>query len=78
MLRLNIKVIPNAKVNKLTEETGRIKVHLTAKAVDGKANQALIEFLAEHYKVRKSQVSILRGQKARDKVVEIRPDQRAT
>ena len=77
-MKLNIKVIPNAKVNRLTEEPGRLKVHLTAKAVDGKANQALIEFLAEHYDIKKYQISIIRGLKSRDKIVEIGPDQRAT
>ncbi len=71
MAKLNIKVIPNAKKNKLVEEPGRIKVYLTAPAVEGKANSALIEFLAEHFKVKKSSISIIRGATSREKVVEI-------
>jgi uncharacterized protein len=72
MAKFNIKVIPNAKQNKLVEEPGRLKVHLTARAVEGKANAALIEFLSGHFKVRKSAISIVRGEKNREKIVEIR------
>jgi uncharacterized protein len=61
-MRLNIKVIPNAKQNKLVEEPGRLKVYLTAPPVDGKANKALIAFLAEHFQVKKSAIRIVRGQ----------------
>lgn len=71
MRRLNIKVVPNAKRNKLVEEPGRLKVYLTAPAVEGKANSALIEFLAEHFNTKKSKISIIRGLTSREKVVEI-------
>jgi hypothetical protein len=71
-MKLNIKVIPYAKQNKLVEEPGRLKVHLTTPAVEGKANEALIEFLAEHYKIKKNKISIIRGMKSREKVIEIR------
>jgi len=70
-MRLNIRVQPNAKQNKIVEETGRFKVYLTVPPVEGKANQALIEFLAEHFNVKRSQVKILRGEKSRDKAIEI-------
>jgi len=72
MAKFNIKVMPNAKHNKLAEEPGRLKVYLTARAVEGKANAALIEFLSEHFGVRKSSISIIRGLTSREKVVEIR------
>jgi hypothetical protein len=72
LMKMNIKVIPNAKQNKLVEEPGRFKVYLTAPAVEGKANQALIEFLAGHFNVKKSRISIVRGGKSREKVVEVR------
>jgi uncharacterized protein (TIGR00251 family) len=50
---------------------GRIKVRLAARAVEGKANEALIEFLAAHYKVPKRNVRITAGLKSRQKRVEI-------
>jgi uncharacterized protein (TIGR00251 family) len=71
MRRLNIKVIPNAKANKLVEEPGRSKVYLTAPAVEGKANAALIEFLAKHFETKKSKISIIRGLTSRIKVVQL-------
>jgi len=68
---LAIRVIPNAKQNKIVDEGERLKVYLTAPAVDGRANKALIALLAEHFGVRKSSISIIRGEKSRDKVIQI-------
>ncbi len=64
---IEIKVVPNAKRNEFKNG----KVYLTAPAVEGKANRALIEFLAEYYGVRKSRVKIIRGLKSRNKVIQI-------
>ncbi|OGC06682.1 hypothetical protein A2230_01430 [candidate division WOR-1 bacterium RIFOXYA2_FULL_36_21] len=64
---LKLKIIPNAKRNELKGD----KVYLTAPPVDGKANKALIEFLSEHFKIKKRQISIVRGEKSRNKVVAI-------
>jgi len=71
MKTYNIRVIPNAKQNKLVQEQNRLKVYLVAPPVDGKANKALIEFLSDYFKVKKSAVSIVRGLKGREKVVNI-------
>lgn len=70
-MRLNVRVIPNAKQNKIVDEGYRLKVYLTAPAVEGKANKALIEFLAEHFKAKRNKIKIIRGEKSRDKVLEI-------
>ncbi|MDD4178996.1 MAG: DUF167 domain-containing protein [Candidatus Margulisbacteria bacterium] len=69
---VNVKVVPNAKRNKIIEENGKLKVYLNAPAVDGKANQALLEFMAEHYGVKRRQVTIIRGERNREKVVEVK------
>jgi uncharacterized protein (TIGR00251 family) len=68
---LTIKVVPNAKQEKVVQEPGRLKVYLSAPAVEGKANVRLVKFLAEHYKVRKRDVVIKSGLRSRDKLVEI-------
>ncbi len=68
---VNIKVIPKAKKIHIKQEAGRLKVYLTAPAIEGKANSALIEILADYFKVKKSSVSIIRGEKSREKVVSI-------
>lgn len=49
----------------------RLKVKLRQRAVDGAANQALVEFLAEHYGVPKRSVRIAAGRKSRLKRVVI-------
>ena len=70
-MQLNVKVIPGAKKNFIKEEAGALKVYLQAPPVEGKANEALIELLAEHFAVRKRQVVIIKGLKSRNKVVKI-------
>ena len=70
-MKIKIRVQPNAKQNKIVEENGRYKVYLTAPPVEGKANQALIEFLSENFKVKRSKIKLLKGAKSRDKLVEI-------
>ena len=70
-MRLSVKVIPQAKKDRIVEEPGRLKVYLTAPPVDGKANEALIEVLAARFKVKRSQVKIVKGQKGRLKIVDI-------
>lgn len=70
-MRINVKVIPNAKKSRIINEEGGLKVYITAPAVDGKANKALIELLAEHFVVRKSDAKIIKGERSRDKIVEI-------
>ncbi|MFH0753501.1 MAG: DUF167 domain-containing protein [Candidatus Omnitrophota bacterium] len=51
---LEVKVVPGARKNLFKEESGGIKVYLTAPPVDGKANEALVCFLAKHYGIRSS------------------------
>ena len=70
-MRLNIKVIPRSSRNKITEEAGILKIYVTSPAVEGKANKAVIEALAEHFNGKKSMVSIISGSKSRMKMVEI-------
>ena len=71
IMLINLKIIPNAKQPKIVPENDGYKVYIPAPAVDGKANACLIKFLAEHFKVRKSAVSLVRGETSRHKVVEI-------
>lgn len=50
---------------------GAIKIRLAAPPVDGAANAALIEFVAERLGVAKSRVKLLSGASSRRKVLEI-------
>ncbi len=71
MKTIDLKVIPGAKKDDLKDEDGQVRVYLTAPPVDGKANKALIQFLAKYYGVRKSAVEIIKGLKSRQKTVRI-------
>jgi hypothetical protein len=50
---------------------GALHVQVAAPPVEGKANQALVELLAEVLGVRHSQVTILSGERSRHKVVRV-------
>lgn len=70
---LELHVQPGASRTGFAGRHGdRIKVRLAARAVDGKANEALIEFLSAHYGVPRRNVRITSGLKSRQKRVEIR------
>ncbi len=71
-MKLNIKVIPNSKQEKVIQEENRLKVCLKSRALEGKANKALIQLLAKHFNTKKSNINIIIGLKSRKKVVEIK------
>jgi uncharacterized protein (TIGR00251 family) len=48
---------------------GRLKIRIKAPPVDGKANAALIEYLAEEFSVTRSQICIVRGATSRSKTL---------
>ena len=67
-----IKVHPRARKNSITGELGdALKLSITSPPIDGRANQACIEFLAKLLKVPRSSVTIASGQSSRDKVVRV-------
>jgi len=48
-----------------------IKVKVTAPPIEGKANKALIQFLAKEWKLSPSRIEILKGQHSREKTLKI-------
>jgi uncharacterized protein (TIGR00251 family) len=67
-----VKVHPRAKKNAITGELGSaLKLSLTAPPIDGKANEACIEFFAKLLKVPRSSVTIASGQTSRAKVIRV-------
>ena len=68
-----IKVHPRAKKNAIAGELGdALKVALTAPPVEGKANEACIEFFAKLLEVPRSSVTIAAGQSSRNKLIRIK------
>jgi uncharacterized protein (TIGR00251 family) len=77
MDRLPIRVQPGAKANEIVgwmadAHGGEVlKIRLRAPAVEGNANAALIEFLADTLGLRTRQITLERGDKSREKVVQV-------
>jgi len=71
-VRFAVRVIPRAKHNTITGvHGGALKVRLTAPPVEGKANAALEEFLAQVLGVRRSQVQVVAGYTSRQKTISV-------
>lgn len=70
---ITVKVTPHAKKNEITGllEDGTIKIKVTAPAVEGAANEALIEFLSDLFKIKKNQIEIVVGQTSERKLVSL-------
>ena len=69
---LSLRVQPRASRNTVVGWTGDIlKIRLTAPPVEGAANAACLAFLADLLDLPRAQVVLLRGKRARDKVVQI-------
>ncbi len=67
-----VKVHPRARKNAITGIVGdALKLALTAPPVEGRANQAVIEFFAELFAIPRSSVTIASGETSRNKIVRI-------
>ena len=67
-----IKLHPRAKKNAITGELGdALKVSLTAPPVEGRANEACIEFFANLLDVPRSSITIASGETSRNKVIRV-------
>ncbi|OAQ19954.1 DUF167 domain-containing protein [Thermosulfurimonas dismutans] len=67
---LKVHLQPGAKKTELAGFHGAsLKIKVAAPPVEGKANRALIEFLSKKLGVRKKEIEMLAGEKARDKII---------
>ncbi len=72
-ITLAVKVVPRAKRDEIVGVEGdALKVRLTAPPVEGKANEALVKFLAKKLDVRRGDIEILHGETGRHKLVRVR------
>lgn len=69
---LELFIQPRASRTRVVgEHDGRLKIQLAAPPVDGKANAALLEFLARALGVRKSELELVAGSTGRRKRVRV-------
>lgn len=71
---LTITVKPHAKrAGVETLPDGSFRVMVAASPIDGKANAAVIAALAEHLRIPKSRLAIIRGERGKQKWIEVLP-----
>ena len=69
---LSVRVHPGARKNGVTGvHAGALKISLTAPPVDGKANEAVIAFLADALHLPRARVALVAGATSRAKIVRI-------
>ncbi len=71
VMLISVRVIPRSSKNMLEWEQGTLKARLMAPPVDGAANAALINLLAERLSVPRRSISVVRGETSRKKTVQI-------
>ena len=72
MKLIQVKVKPNSRTRELEElSDGTWFARIKSPPIDGRANEELVELIAEHFDLRKNQVSIKRGASGRVKLVQI-------
>lgn len=71
-MRIYVRVMPRASKNEVIKiSEGEYKIKITAAPEKGKANEAVIKVLAEHFRVPKSLINIAGGKTARIKIIGI-------
>jgi uncharacterized protein len=71
-MKISVKVKPKSKRQKIEQNSeGVWIIHLKSAPIDGKANQELINIIAQEFKVKKMQVTIKSGLSNQKKIIEI-------
>jgi len=72
-MKIFVKAKPNAKENKIEKiDDSNFIVSVKEPSIQGKANEAIVESLAEYFNVLKSDIEIIRGHKAKEKIIIIK------
>ncbi len=71
-MRIQVKVIPGASKDQIVEYRDNIlKVKVASPPQDGKANKRLINFLSKVFNIKKKDINIVKGEKSRNKLLDI-------
>ena len=74
---VSVKVKPNSRVNKITNENGMITIRIHAPAQEGKANKAIVEFLSDVMEIPRSYIEIVGGLTSSNKRIAIADEYQA-
>ena len=70
-MKVQVKVKPNSKTEELVQEGDSFIAIVKEPPKEGKANQAVIKLLAQHFNIPRNQVRITNGLRSRNKIIEI-------
>ena len=70
--KFKIKAVAGSKVNQTEFSDEFIKIKIKQKAVEGKANKAIIEYLSDILNIPKTKIEIVTGLTSPIKIVEVR------
>jgi hypothetical protein len=70
-MKIHVKLKPNSRTEELSREGDSYIAKVREPPREGKANQAVIKLLADHFGVPQSQVRIVSGSKSRNKIIEV-------
>jgi hypothetical protein len=70
-VKVRVKVNPNSRTAEVIHEGDKFVVKVKEPPMEGRANDAVVKLLAEHFAVPRSRVRIIGGFSSREKVVEI-------
>lgn len=72
-MRVTVSVKTNARKNEVVKvDDSTYRVAVTASPIEGRANKAVIELLAEYFDAPRSNVNIVAGHSSKRKLFEIR------
>lgn len=74
-MQLFVNVKPNQRLNAIERKDEVWVVRLRAPAVDGKANEALVEYLSTVLRIAKSKIVLVKGHTARVKCLQIEAEE---
>ena len=72
MFVLNVVVKPGSKIDKISAQAdGSLHIKVKSPAIEGKANEYLVRYIAEVFNVKRFQVHLLKGHKSKYKKIRI-------
>ena len=72
-MKVLIRVKSNSKTEEIVQEGDKLLIKVHEQPREGKANQAVIKLLAQHFGVSMSQIRILSGLRSKNKIIELTP-----
>lgn len=71
-MKITVTAHPNSKKPRVEKDLfGQLQVYISAPPLEGRANQAVVEALAEYFHIKKSQIQLTRGHKSKMKTFDL-------